>query len=93
MAQRREIAMQLGATGVIDPTSTDPVEELRNLTRIGPDVVLEACGVPDEEQRDDESDRDADDMLPQAASGARVMAVARGAGTTAEARSLARLSS
>jgi (R,R)-butanediol dehydrogenase/meso-butanediol dehydrogenase/diacetyl reductase len=46
MAQRREIAIQLGATGVIDPTTTDPVEELRNLTRIGPDVVLEACGVP-----------------------------------------------
>ena len=44
--QRRELALQLGATGVIDPKATDPVEELRNLTKIGPDVVLEACGVP-----------------------------------------------
>jgi (R,R)-butanediol dehydrogenase/meso-butanediol dehydrogenase/diacetyl reductase len=43
--QRRALAMQLGATGVIDPRATDPVEELRKLTRIGPDVVLEACGV------------------------------------------------
>lgn len=46
MAQRRALAMQLGATGVIDPLTTDPVEELRKLTRIGPDVVLEACGMP-----------------------------------------------
>jgi (R,R)-butanediol dehydrogenase/meso-butanediol dehydrogenase/diacetyl reductase len=42
---RRELALQLGATGVIDPTTTDPVDELRKLTRNGPDVVLEACGV------------------------------------------------
>ncbi|MFC1960358.1 2,3-butanediol dehydrogenase [Chloroflexota bacterium] len=46
IAGRRELALQLGATGVIDPNSTDPVEELRQLTKIGPDVVLEACGVP-----------------------------------------------
>jgi (R,R)-butanediol dehydrogenase/meso-butanediol dehydrogenase/diacetyl reductase len=45
--QRREIAMQLGATGAIDPKATDPITELRKLTKIGPDVVLEACGVPD----------------------------------------------
>lgn len=45
--QRREIAMQLGAAGVIDPKAADPISELRRLTKIGPDVVLEACGVPE----------------------------------------------
>jgi len=44
--QRRQLAMQLGATGVIDPTTTDVIDELKTLTKIGPDVVLEACGVP-----------------------------------------------
>ena len=45
VAWRRELALQLGATAVIDPTVADPVEALRQLTKIGPDVVLEACGV------------------------------------------------
>ncbi len=44
---RRALALQLGATGVIDPKTCDPVDELRRLTKIGPDVVLEACGLPD----------------------------------------------
>ncbi len=47
MAQRRQIALELGATGVIDPTQVDAVEELRRLTTIGPDVVFEAVGVPE----------------------------------------------
>jgi (R,R)-butanediol dehydrogenase/meso-butanediol dehydrogenase/diacetyl reductase len=47
VAQRRALALELGATGVIDPKATDVVEELRRLTKIGPDVVLEACGVPE----------------------------------------------
>ena len=47
VAHRRELAMQLGAAGVIDPRTTDAVEELRKMTQIGPDVVLEACGVPE----------------------------------------------
>jgi (R,R)-butanediol dehydrogenase/meso-butanediol dehydrogenase/diacetyl reductase len=42
---RRELAMQMGATGVVDPTTSDPVEELRRHTGIGPDVVFEASGV------------------------------------------------
>jgi threonine dehydrogenase-like Zn-dependent dehydrogenase len=44
---RRELALQLGAAGVIDPKTCDPVDELRRLTKIGPDVVLEACGLPE----------------------------------------------
>ncbi|RPI98906.1 MAG: butanediol dehydrogenase, partial [Chloroflexi bacterium] len=44
---RRELALQLGASGVIDPKACDPVDELRRLTKIGPDVVLEACGLPE----------------------------------------------
>ena len=46
VAGRRNLAVELGATGVIDPQTTDPIDELRKLTQIGPDVVLEACGVP-----------------------------------------------
>lgn len=45
VAWRRDLALQLGATGVIDPSAVDPVQKLRELTKIGPDVVLEACGV------------------------------------------------
>lgn len=44
---RRDLALQLGATGVIDPAACDPVDELRRLTKIGPDMVLEACGLPE----------------------------------------------
>jgi (R,R)-butanediol dehydrogenase/meso-butanediol dehydrogenase/diacetyl reductase len=42
---RRALAQQLGASAVLDPHSSDPVAELRRLTRgIGPDLVLEAAG-------------------------------------------------
>jgi (R,R)-butanediol dehydrogenase/meso-butanediol dehydrogenase/diacetyl reductase len=44
LAWRRELALQLGASAVIDPHADDPVEALRDLTRIGPDVVIEASG-------------------------------------------------
>lgn len=45
LANRRTLAKALGASEVIDPTQTDPVETLRTLTRgIGPDLVLEASG-------------------------------------------------
>ncbi|WP_051317718.1 zinc-binding dehydrogenase [Arthrobacter sp. CAL618] len=42
---RRELALELGATHVLDPTKSDPVEQVRNLTKgRGADVVLEAAG-------------------------------------------------
>ena len=47
VARRRELAMQLGAAGVIDPRTTDAVDRTAETDRIGPDVVLEACGVPE----------------------------------------------
>jgi (R,R)-butanediol dehydrogenase/meso-butanediol dehydrogenase/diacetyl reductase len=45
LANRRALAMQLGASEVIDPTTTDPVAAVRQWTRgVGPDLVLEASG-------------------------------------------------
>ena len=42
---RRELALELGATHILDPTTSDPVEQVRNLTQgRGADVVLEAAG-------------------------------------------------
>lgn len=46
-AGRRELARQLGADAVIDPRATDPTEALRALTRIGPDLVIQASGAPE----------------------------------------------
>jgi (R,R)-butanediol dehydrogenase/meso-butanediol dehydrogenase/diacetyl reductase len=46
LPNRRELAARLGAAAVIDPTAVDPVEMLRQFTRIGPDVTIEASGVP-----------------------------------------------
>ena len=44
-AWRRELALQMGATAAVDPTTRDPVRALRELTGgIGPDVVVEASG-------------------------------------------------
>jgi (R,R)-butanediol dehydrogenase/meso-butanediol dehydrogenase/diacetyl reductase len=43
-AWRRELASQLGATEGIDPREGDPAEQLRALTEIGPDVVIDASG-------------------------------------------------
>lgn len=45
LPNRRELAMQLGASDVINPLTTDPVAALHHWTRgIGPDLVLEASG-------------------------------------------------
>lgn len=45
LANRRDLAKQLGASDVINPLTTDPVETLHRWTRgIGPDLVLEASG-------------------------------------------------
>ncbi len=45
LANRRALAMQLGASAVIDPLTTDPATTVRRWThRIGPDLVLEASG-------------------------------------------------
>ena len=41
-----QLATRLGATAVIDPTAVDPVEAIRELTKIGVDVTIEASGVP-----------------------------------------------
>jgi len=43
-AGRRALARRLGAAGVIDPTVDDAGEALRDLTGVGPDVVIEASG-------------------------------------------------
>ncbi|MFZ4663741.1 MAG: 2,3-butanediol dehydrogenase [Caldilineaceae bacterium] len=45
LANRRALAMQLGASAVIDPLAVDPVAQVRQWTRgVGPDLVLEASG-------------------------------------------------
>lgn len=43
--ERREKALELGATSVIDPMSTDPVETIRTATG-GVNVAFEVTGVP-----------------------------------------------
>jgi (R,R)-butanediol dehydrogenase/meso-butanediol dehydrogenase/diacetyl reductase len=43
-AGRRELARRLGAAAAIDPRSADPVAALLDLTKIGPDVVIDASG-------------------------------------------------
>lgn len=46
-AGRRALAEQLGAAGVLDPRATDVTAALRDLTRIGPDLVIQASGAPE----------------------------------------------
>jgi L-iditol 2-dehydrogenase len=41
---RRDIARRLGADGTVDPSSTDPVAAVTELTRGGADLVVEAAG-------------------------------------------------
>ena len=42
---RKEIALQMGATAVIDPSQVDPVAEIQKLTNgIGADVAIECIG-------------------------------------------------
>jgi 2-desacetyl-2-hydroxyethyl bacteriochlorophyllide A dehydrogenase len=43
---RRERALENGATDVLDPGTQDVQREIRRLTRIGADVVIEAAGNP-----------------------------------------------
>ena len=44
--ERRDLALQLGASDVIDPTSTDPVEIIHGMTRgKGADATFDASGV------------------------------------------------
>ncbi len=43
-AGRRALALKLGADGAFDPRSTDVPVTIRQLTRIGSDVVVEASG-------------------------------------------------
>jgi L-iditol 2-dehydrogenase len=44
---KRDLAMLLGATAVIDPSRTDIQAEIMNLTQGGADVVMECAGVPE----------------------------------------------
>jgi L-iditol 2-dehydrogenase len=41
---RRDVAMQLGADAVVDPSSGDPVAAVKELTRGGADLVVECAG-------------------------------------------------
>src|SRR4029077_2071374 len=41
---RREVARELGATDVVDPTAEDPVERAREATVIGVDYAFDAVG-------------------------------------------------
>jgi S-(hydroxymethyl)glutathione dehydrogenase/alcohol dehydrogenase len=43
---RRDLALAYGATYVIDPTTTDPVAEVRKLVPNGADAAVEATGLP-----------------------------------------------
>jgi S-(hydroxymethyl)glutathione dehydrogenase/alcohol dehydrogenase len=44
VAERREVAMRLGATAAIDPTTTDLVTTVMGLTDVGVDVAFDAVG-------------------------------------------------
>lgn len=41
---RREIAMKLGADGVVDPSDGDPIEAVQEITKGGGDLVVECSG-------------------------------------------------
>lgn len=43
-ARRRELARRLGATAALDPRAVDVAEALREFTRVGPDLMIEASG-------------------------------------------------
>jgi L-iditol 2-dehydrogenase len=50
-AHRRDIALENGATRVLDPISQDVDKELRKCRKIGADVVFEAAGKSDLQAR------------------------------------------
>jgi (R,R)-butanediol dehydrogenase / meso-butanediol dehydrogenase / diacetyl reductase len=43
---RREVAMKMGATAVVNPKKENPADAIAKLTGEGPDVVFECVGVP-----------------------------------------------
>ncbi|MGB8816315.1 MAG: zinc-dependent alcohol dehydrogenase family protein [Rhizobiaceae bacterium] len=43
---KRDLAIRLGATATIDPSSADIFDEMKQLTSGGADVVMECAGVP-----------------------------------------------
>lgn len=45
-SMRRQLASQLGAEQVIDPTRQNPVEVIKDITNGGVDVVFESAGIP-----------------------------------------------
>jgi 2-desacetyl-2-hydroxyethyl bacteriochlorophyllide A dehydrogenase len=44
VALRRDIARQLGAEATVDPSADEPIEAVRELTKGGADLVIEASG-------------------------------------------------
>jgi L-iditol 2-dehydrogenase len=44
VALRRDIAMRLGADATVDPSAGEPIEAVRELTKGGADLVIEASG-------------------------------------------------
>lgn len=46
LAYRRQIALENGATDVIDPTTQDVAVEIKKFNRIGADIVFECVGKP-----------------------------------------------
>ena len=44
---KRDLALRLGATAVIDPAATDITAEIQSLSHGGADVVMECAGVPE----------------------------------------------
>jgi S-(hydroxymethyl)glutathione dehydrogenase / alcohol dehydrogenase len=47
VAEKRALALRLGATHVVDPRDGDPVEQIRAIVPAGVDVAFEALGRPD----------------------------------------------
>jgi Zn-dependent alcohol dehydrogenase len=47
VAEKRALAMRLGATHVVDPRAGDPVEQIRAIVPAGVDVAFEALGRPE----------------------------------------------
>ena len=45
-AWRRDLALRLGADAAIDPREASAAEQLRAVTDIGPDIAIDASGVP-----------------------------------------------
>jgi Zn-dependent alcohol dehydrogenase len=46
LAEKRELALRLGASHAIDPSAEDPVEAIRRLVPGGVDHAFEAIGIP-----------------------------------------------